>query len=317
MKIGKIALANPIILAPMAGITDKAFRLLAQEQSCGLVYTEMVSAKALVYRNKKTYELIDLREEKGPISVQLFGAEPGVMAEAAQIVESHGASIIDINMGCPVPKVVKQNEGSKLMLNPDLAARIVTEIKKRVHIPVTVKFRKGWDEGSINAVEFAQRMEASGADALAIHGRTRSQFYAGKADWDIIRQVKDKVKIPVIGNGDVFTPENAFNLFEETNCDGVMIGRGTLGNPWLIGRSIHYLQTGEILPEPSIAEKVKMTFHHSQLAVQYKGETVAMKEMRKHIGWYFKGLPHATEIRRQITQVTTLKELKELLMFWG
>lgn len=313
MEVGKIKIENPVILAPMAGVTDKAFRILAKEQGCGLIYTEMVSAKALTYKNIRTFDLIDLRDEEPPISVQIFGSEPDIMAEGARMVEAAGASIIDINMGCPVPKVVKNNEGSALMQNPHLAASIVSEVVKAVDIPVTVKFRKGWDKDNITALDFAKRMEASGASALAIHGRTRCQMYSGKADWDIVRQVKGGVNIPVIGNGDIFNPEDAINMFKETNCDGVMVARGAMGNPWIFKRIISLLKNDTELPEPSIKEIATMIIRHGELCIKYKPEDVAIKEMRKHVTWYFKGLPHATKIRTKVNKVTTLEELKDLM----
>lgn len=313
MHIGNIQIDNPVVLAPMAGVTDKAFRILVKEQGCGLIYTEMVSAKALTYKNAKTFELIDLTDEKPPISVQIFGSEPDIMAEGARIVAEHGASIVDLNMGCPVPKVVKNNEGSALMLEPDLAASIVTKICKSIKIPVTVKIRKGWDENNVNAVEFAKRMEDSGASAVAVHGRTKYQLYSGSADWDIIRQVKAAVDIPVLGNGDIITPQDAKRILAETKCDAVMIGRAAMGNPWLFKRVSKLINEGIELPEPSPEERIKMAIRHGELAVKYKNEKIAIKEMRKHVAWYVRGLPHAAKMRDMVNKVTTLDQLKALM----
>lgn len=313
MNIGNVIIKEPVALAPMAGITDKAYRILVKELGCGLLYSEMVSAKALTYKNQKTFELLDLTDEKGPISIQIFGSEPDIMAEGARIVKEYKADIIDINMGCPVPKITKNNEGSSLMLNPNLASQIVTSIKKAVDIPVTVKIRKGWDDNNINAVEFAKRMEEAGADAIAVHGRTKEQLYSGSADWDIIREVKKAVKVPVLGNGDVTSPLTAKEMMDETKCDMVMVGRAAFGSPWLLGNIIKYLKDGTLIPEPSIEERVKFALRHTELIVKYKGEKIGIKEMRKHLGWYFKGLPGATNIRRQMNSITTKVDLDNLL----
>lgn len=311
--IAKLLQENPVVAAPMAGVSDRASRLIAREYGCGLVYTEMISAKALTYQNKKTYLLMNMEGETQPVSMQIFGSEPDVMAEGARIMQDAGAQIIDINMGCPVPKVVNNGEGSSLMRNPDLAAEIVETMVRAVSVPVTVKFRKGWDDSSVNAVEYAKRMEAAGASAMAVHGRTRMQYYSGKADWDIIRQVKKAVHVPVIGNGDVFTPEDSLAMMEQTGCDGVMLGRGALGRPWLYAQVLEYLRTGNCQPEPEMEQRKKIILHHAQLICADKGEYVAMKELRKHIAWYYKGLPHAARMRDRINSVSTMEDLQELL----
>ncbi|NLT94724.1 MAG: tRNA dihydrouridine synthase DusB [Clostridia bacterium] len=313
MQIGNVTIDNPVVLAPMAGVTDKAFRILAKEQGCGLVYTEMVSAKALTYNNKRTFDLIDLTDEQPPISVQLFGSEPQIMAEGAKIAEAYGASFIDINMGCPVPKVVKNREGSALMLEPQLAEAIVEEVVKSVKVPVTVKIRKGWDENNVVAVDFARRMEGAGASLIAVHGRTRCQMYSGRADWEIIAEVKKNVKIPVLGNGDIFKARDALEMMEKTGCDGVMVGRGAMGNPWLFAQIIALLNEGKEIPLPSVEDRILMAIRHARLSVKYSEEKVAIKEMRKHIGWYFKGLPHGARIRDAVNKVTTFEKLTDLL----
>ena len=259
MKIGNVELKNAIALAPMAGVTDLPFRLLCKEQGCGLMYTEMVSAKALLYKNRNTKPLLETRPEEEPVAVQLFGSDPEIMSEMALQLEEGPYAIIDVNMGCPVPKIVNNGEGSALMKDPKLAEQILTAMVKKLHKPVTVKFRKGFNDSNINAVEFAKMAESCGVAAVAVHGRTREQYYSGKADWDIIRQVKEAVSIPVWGNGDVFTPEDAKRMKEETGCDGIMVARGAKGNPWLFKRILHYLETGELLPPPT-AEEVKRNF---------------------------------------------------------
>ena len=312
-KIREILQENPVVAAPMAGVSDRPSRLIAREYGCGLVYTEMISAKALTYRNQKTYLLMNMKGEQQPVSMQIFGSEPDVMAEGARIMQAYGAQIIDINMGCPVPKVVNNGEGSALMRNPELAAEIVSAMVKAVDVPVTVKFRKGWDDASVNAVEFARRMEAAGASAIAVHGRTRMQYYSGKADWNIIGQVKEAVTVPVIGNGDIFVPEDGKAMLEQTNCDGIMLGRGALGRPWLYRQMIEYLRTGGYEGEPTLEQRRQVITHHAQLICEEKGERVAMKEMRKHIAWYYKGLPGAARMRDAINTVATMEDLEHLL----
>ncbi|AVX19319.1 MULTISPECIES: tRNA dihydrouridine synthase DusB [Carboxydocella] len=313
MKIGGVRLANRVFAAPMAGVTDRSFRQLAREMGCGLVYTEMISDLALLYSNKKTLEMVDIGDEPKPIAVQIFGSRPEEMARAAELVEEAGATIIDINMGCPAPKIVRNNEGAALMRDPELAGRIVEAVCSAVKVPVTVKMRKGWDENSVNVLEVAKIVEAAGAKAVTIHGRTRSQMYSGQADWRIIAAVKTELKIPVIGNGDIWTPQDAARMLAETGCDAVMIGRGALGNPWIFRRTVHYLATGELLPEPTAAEKVQMAKRHLDLLLAEKGEYIAVREMRKHAAWYVKGLREATRLREEINKATSAQEVKDCL----
>lgn len=313
LKIGNVELDNNLILAPMAGVTDLPFRMLCKEQGCGLLYTEMVSAKAILYKNRNTKELLEVREEERPIAVQLFGSDPEIVSDMAAQIEDGPYDIIDINMGCPVPKVVNNGEGSALMKNPKLVEEILSSMVKKLKKPVTVKFRKGFDDGQVNAAEIAKIAESCGVSAVAVHGRTREQYYSGKADWDIIRQVKAAVKIPVIGNGDIWEPEDAKRMMEETGCDGVMIARGARGNPWLFARINHYLDTGELLPQPDQEEICRMMMRHARMQTELKGEAVGMKEMRKHIAWYTAGLPHSAGIRRACNLVETLSELEALL----
>ena len=312
-RIKQILNENPVVAAPMAGISDRPSRLIAREYGCGLVYTEMISAKALTYKNQKTYLLMNMEDEVQPVNMQIFGSEPDVMAEGARIMQAHGAQIIDINMGCPVPKVVNNGEGSSLMRNPELAAEIVEAMVKAVDVPITVKFRKGWDDTSVNAVEYAKRMEAAGVSAIAVHGRTRMQYYSGKADWEIIRQVKEAVQVPVIGNGDLFEPEDGKKMMEETGCDGIMLGRGALGRPWMYQQTLDYLRTGMYQPEPALEQRKEVILYHARLICAEKGEYVAMKELRKHIAWYYKGLPNAARMRDLINTVSTMEELQNLL----
>jgi len=313
LRIGNTVLENNVILAPMAGVTDLPFRVLCREQGAGCVVTEMVSAKAVLYNNKNTRELLQIDPSERPAAVQLFGSEPDIMAEIAARLEDGPYDYIDVNMGCPVPKIVNNGEGSALMKNPKRAGEVLSSMVKAVKKPVTVKFRKGFNDLSVNAVEFAKMAESCGVAAVAVHGRTREQYYSGKADWDIIRQVKEAVRIPVIGNGDIFTPEDAGRMLRETGCDGIMVARGAKGNPWLFGRINHYLDTGEVLPGPSVAEIKAMILRHGRMLVQFKGEGVAMREMRGHMAWYTKGMPHSAALRNEINQVETLEGLAELL----
>ena len=314
LKIGNVELDSPVALAPMAGVTDLPFRILCREQGCGLMCTEMVSAKALLYKNRNTKPLLETKPEERPVAVQLFGSDPDIMSEMALMLEEGPYDIIDVNMGCPVPKIVNNGEGSALMKNPKLAGEILSAMTRKLKKPVTVKFRKGFNDESVNAVEFAKMSEQSGAAAVAVHGRTREQFYSGKADWDIIRQVKEAVRIPVIGNGDIFTPQDAGRMMEETGCDGVMVARGAKGNPWIFRRIDHYLKTGEVLPKPKPEEVKQMILRHAALLAEFKGEYTAMREMRKHVSWYTAGYPHSAALRNDINLVETMEELQELVL---
>lgn len=314
LTIGNVALENNLILAPMAGVTDLPFRLLCKEQGCGLMCTEMVSAKAILYKNKNTAELLEVREEERPVAVQLFGSDPKILSEMAKQIEDGPYDIIDLNMGCPVPKIVNNGEGSALMKQPKLVEEILTAMVKSLKKPVTVKFRKGFGDASVNAVEIAKIAESCGVSAVAVHGRTREQYYSGKADWDIIRRVKESVTIPVIGNGDIFTPEDAKRMLEETGCDGLMIARGAKGNPWIFKRINHYLETGEILPPPDAEEIKRMILRHAVLQVSHKGEVMGIREMRKHVAWYTVGLPHSASLRNEANQVETYEEFCQLVM---
>ena len=313
LKIGNVELEHNIALAPMAGVTDLPFRLLCKEQGCGLMCTEMVSAKAMLYKNKNTGPLLRTRPEERPIAVQLFGSDPEIMSEMALLLEEGPYDLIDVNMGCPVPKVVNNGEGSALMKNPKLAEAILTAMVKKLKKPVTVKFRKGFNDLSVNAVEFAKMAEGCGVAAVAVHGRTREQYYFGKADWDIIRQVKSAVKIPVLGNGDIFTPQDARRMFEETGCDGAMVARGAKGNPWIFREINYYLDTGELLPRPSKEELKAEILRHGRLQTEYMGERTAMREMRKHVAWYTAGYPNSAALRNDINLVETFSGLTELI----
>lgn len=313
MKIKDIDIPNSVFLAPMAGVTDLPFRLLCKEMGCGLVYTEMVSAKGLLYDNENTKQLLVVDEREHPVAVQLFGSDARILAEMAKKIEESDIDMIDINMGCPAPKITKNGEGSALMKNPKQIGEIVKAVSSAVKKPVTIKIRKGFDDNTITAVEVAKIAEESGAAAIAVHGRTREQFYSGKADWNIIRQVKEAVSIPVIGNGDVVSPESAKRLFEETNCDAIMIGRGAQGNPWIFKRVLHYLQTGEILEEPSPQEKIDMALRHARMLIEFKGEYIGIREMRKHVSWYTKGLLKAGVLRNKINEAQNYEEMEKLL----
>ena len=313
LKIGNIELENRYILGPMAGVTDLPFRLLCREQGAGLLCMEMVSAKAIYYNNRNTESLLEIHPDEKPVSLQFFGSDPKIMSEMAKRIEERPFAILDINMGCPVPKVVKNGEGSALMKNPKLVYEIVSAIVKAIDKPVTVKIRKGFDDDHVNAVEIAKIIEEAGAAAGAVHGRTREQYYSGKADWDIIRQVKEAVSIPVIGNGDVTSPQKADELVKQTRCDGIMIARGAQGNPWIFSEMIHWEETGELPPRPDKDEVRKMMLRHARLQLEYKGEFSGIREMRKHVAWYTKGLKGAARLREKVNAVESLEELENLL----
>ncbi len=313
LKIGNVELENRYILGPMAGVTDLPFRLLCKEQGAGLLCMEMVSAKAILYKNRNTEALLEIHPEEKPVSLQLFGSDPKIMSEMAKQIEERPFSILDINMGCPVPKVVKNGEGSALMKNPKLVYEIVSAVVKAIEKPVTVKIRKGFDDTCVNAVEIAKIIEEAGASAVAVHGRTREQYYSGKADWEIIRKVKEAVSIPVIGNGDVTSPQKADELVRETGCDGIMIARGAQGNPWIFSEMCAWEETGMIPPRPDKDEVREMMLKHARLQLRYKGDYAGIREMRKHVAWYTKGIPNAARLRERINQVESYEELENLL----
>lgn len=313
LKIGNVELENNIILAPMAGVTDLPFRKICKKYgNPGLVCNEMVSAKAIIYKDEKTLSMIKNDLEKKPISMQIFGSQPNVMGEATKFMRDY-ADILDINMGCPAPKVVKNGDGSKLLLNLDLIGEIVEEVVKNSTKPVTVKIRKGWDKNNIVAVEAAKIIEKAGADAIIVHGRTRDEFYSGNADWDIIKKVRNSVNIPVIGNGDIKNEEDSLRIFEQTGCDGIMIGRGALGNPWIFKKIINFLETGEKIEEVSKFEKYNVILEHFNLLLEEKGEYTATREIRKHIAWYVKGMKNASLIREKINYVETTENFRKII----
>lgn len=312
LKIGNVTLDNPLVLAPMAGVTDLPFRLLCKEHGVGLVCMEMVSAKAIYYKNKNTEQLLEIYPQERPVSLQLFGSDADIIAEMAAKIEDRPFDILDFNMGCPVPKVVNNGEGSALMKNPKLVEEILTKLVRAVKKPVTVKIRKGFDEEHVNAVEIVRIAESCGVAAVAVHGRTRQQYYSGHADWDIIRQVKEAVQIPVIGNGDLHTAEDVCRMKEQTGCDGFMIGRGAQGNPWIFEQILHKLETGEELPRPTVQEVTEMVLRHARLQVEIKGEYTGMREIRKHAAWYTAGYRNSSKLRGKINEVETIQQLEEL-----
>ncbi len=314
LKIGSVTLPNNLILAPMAGVTDLPFRLLCKEQGAGLLCMEMVSAKAILYKNRNTESLLEIDPRENPVSLQLFGSDPEIISKIAHQIEDKPFDILDLNMGCPVPKIVNNGEGSALMKNPKLAGEIIRETVKAIDKPVTVKIRKGFDDEHINAVEMAKIAEDAGAAAVAVHGRTREQFYSGRADWDIIRQVKEAVSIPVIGNGDLLTAEDVIAMEAQTGCDGFMIARGAQGNPWIFRQILHYFETGEHLAKPTLEEVTQMILRHARMMLEFKGEYIGIREIRKHAAWYTAGYPNSARLRVAINNVESFEALEELLM---
>lgn len=312
LQIGNVTLKNNLILAPMAGVTDLPFRLLCKEQGAGLLCMEMVSAKAILYKNKNTEELLTIDPRENPVSLQLFGSDPDIISEIAKQMEDRPFDILDINMGCPVPKVVNNGDGSALMKNPKLAGEIIEKTVRAIKKPVTVKIRKGFDDDHVNAVEMAHIAEESGAAAVAVHGRTREQFYSGKADWDIIRQVKERVSIPVIGNGDLLTAEDVIAMEKQTGCDGFMIARGAEGNPWIFRQILHYFETGEQLPKPDFSEMTEMLLRHAKMQLEFKGEYTGIREIRKHAAWYTAGYRNSSKLRGRINEVENYEQLEAL-----
>lgn len=313
MKFGTIETTNNVFLGPMAGVTDLPFRLICKEFGCGMMYTEMVSAKGLLYENDKTNDLLYIDPKEHPIGVQLFGSDPKILSEMAKKVEESNTDFIDINMGCPAPKITKNGEGSALLKTPERIGELVYAVSKELSKPLTIKIRKGFNDENVNAIEVAKIIEQAGASALALHGRTREQFYSGCADWDIIKAVKENISIPLIGNGDIKVPQDAKHMIEYTGCDAVLIGRAAQGNPWIFSRTVHYLETGELLPEPTFEERVKIILKHAKMLIEYKGEHTGVREMRSHLMAYVKGLHGAADLRRSLTGVETYEDIQRLL----
>lgn len=316
LQIGNVTLPNNLILGPMAGVTDLPFRLLCKEQGAGLLCMEMVSAKAILYKNKNTKPLLTIDPRETPVSLQLFGSDPDIVSQIAHQIEDLPFDILDINMGCPVPKIVNNGEGSALMKNPKLAGEIIEKTVKAIKKPVTVKIRRGFDEDHVNAVEMARVAQESGAAAVAVHGRTREQYYSGKADWDIIRQVKEAVSIPVIGNGDLLCAEDVIAMEEQTGCDGFMIARGAQGNPWIFKQILHYFETGQQLPKPELGEVADMILRQAKMMLDFKGEYIGIREIRKHAAWYTTGYPNSSRLRDAINTVETFEALEEMIGGW-
>lgn len=314
MRIGNVTTENNVFLAPMAGVTDLPFRLLCKECDCGLLYTEMVSAKGILYNNENTKDLLLTYPVERPIAVQIFGSSPEILAQIALKVEEYPIDIIDINMGCPAPKIVRNNEGSGLMKNPKLIGEIVKAVSSKISKPLSIKIRKGFDNTSINAVEIAKIVEENGASSITVHGRTREEYYSGCADWDIIYKVKQAVSITVIGNGDVTSPVSAKQMLDQTGCDAVMIGRAAQGNPWIFKQIVHYLNTGLFLSQPTINEKVDIALRHCKMLIEYKGDYIGIREMRKHLAWYTKGINDSAKLRVKINKAESLNDIEELLL---
>lgn len=317
MNIGNVNLDNRVFLAPMAGVTDLPFRLICKQKGCGMLYSEMINAKALCYNDENTKKMTKIEDEEHPIAIQIFGSDPEYMGRATEILNSHSNEILDINMGCPAPKVVKNGDGSALMRNPKLAEEVMKAVVKNSTKPVTLKIRKGWDDDNINAVEIAKIAEQSGISAVTIHGRTREQYYSGKADWDIIRQVKEAVSIPVIGNGDLLSAADVIKMQEQTDCDGFMIARGAQGNPWIFKQILHYFQTGEQLDKPSFEDVSQMILRHAKMMIEFKGEFTGIHEMRKHTAWYTAGYPHSSHLRAAVNTIENYEQLETLLGNYG
>ena len=313
MLIGNVKIENNVFMAPMAGVTDRPYRKICMEMGCGLVYSEMVSAKGLYYNSANTEKLMDCDESQRPYAIQLFGSDPEIMGEMAKKIENMPFDIIDVNMGCPAPKIVKNGDGSAHMKNPELVMEIVEAMVKSQSKPVTVKIRKGFDDTCINAVDIAIMAQKGGAAAVAVHGRTREQYYSGKADWDIIKEVKRSLDIPVIGNGDITSPQKAKEMLDYTGCDAVMIGRAAEGNPWIFERTVNYIKTGELMPEPTAAEKAKVVMRHAEMLIDFKGEYIGVREMRRHLAFYTKGMPQAASMRGEINTVMNIDDIKKLV----